>query len=55
MPQHTGIRSLLPSALSLFRHILTHDRLNTSNESVRRLAIMYVNKMDKKRKYEEEE
>ena len=36
-------------------HILTHDRLNMSNETLRHLAIMYVNKMDKNRKCDEEE
>ena len=42
-------------AFSLFGHILTHDRLNMSNETLRHLAIMYVNKMEEKRKCEEEE
>ena len=42
-------------AFSLLGHILTHDRLNMSNETLRHLAIMYVNKMDKKRKCDEEE
>ena len=39
----------------LLGHILTHDRRNMSNETLRHLAIMYVNKMDKKRKSEEEQ
>ena len=38
----------------LLGHILPHDRLNMNNETLRHLAIMYVNKMDKKRKCEEE-
>ena len=42
-------------AFSLLGHILTHDRLNMSNETLCHLAIMYVNKMDKKRKCDEEE
>ena len=42
-------------AFSLLGHILTHERLNMSNETLRHLAIMYVNKMDKKRKSEEEQ
>ena len=42
-------------AFSLLGHILTHDRCNMSNETLRHLAIMYVNKMDKKRKSEEEQ
>ena len=39
----------------LFCFVLTHDRLNMSNETLRHLAIMYANKMDKKRKCDEEE
>ena len=42
-------------AFSLLGHIVTHDRRNMSNETLRHLAIMYVNKMDKKRKSEEED
>ena len=42
-------------AFSLLGHILTHERGNMSNETLRHLAIMYVNKMDKKRKSEEEQ
>ena len=42
-------------AFSLLGHILTHDRRDMSNETLRHLAIMYVNKMDKKRKSEDEE
>ena len=42
-------------AFSLLGHILTHERLNMSNETLRHLAIMYVNKMDKERKSEEEQ
>ena len=42
-------------AFSLLGHILTHERLNMSNETPRHLAIMYANKMDKKRKSEEEQ
>ena len=33
----------------------THDRLNISNGTLRHLAVMYVNKMDKRPKCEEEE
>ena len=40
---------------SVLGHILTHDHLNMSIETSRHLAIMYVNKMDKKRKPEEKE
>ena len=36
-------------------HIQAHDCLNMSNETLCHLAIMYVNKMDKKRECEEEE
>ena len=42
-------------AFSLLGFTLTHDRLNMSTETLRHLAIMYVNKMDKKRKCEEEQ
>ena len=42
-------------AFSLLGHILTHDRPNMRNEMLCHLAIMYVNKMDKKRKCEEEQ
>ena len=42
-------------AFSLLGHILTHDRLNMSNRTLHHLAIMCVNKMDKKRKCDEEE
>ena len=52
MPQHTEICSLLPLAFSLLGRILTHDCHNMSNETLRHLAIMYVKKMDKKRKGE---
>ena len=55
MPQHTEMCSLLPLALRLLGHILTHDRLNMSDENLHHLAIMYVTKMDKKRKCEEQE
>ena len=55
MPHHTEIWSLLPLAFSLMGHIRTHDRLNMSNETLRHLAIVCVNKMDEKRKCEEEE
>ena len=46
MPQHTERCSLLPLGFSLLGHIRTHDRLNMSNETVRHLAIVYVNKME---------
>ena len=55
MPQRTEICSVLPLAFSRLGHILTHYGLNMSNEMLRHLSIMYVNKMDKKRKCEEEE
>ena len=57
MPQHATAHwnVLLRLACSLLGHILTHDRLNMSNETLRHLAIMYVKKAYKKRKYEEEE
>ena len=42
-------------AFSLLGRILTHDRFNMSNETLRHLAIMYVNKTGEKRKYDEEE
>ena len=42
-------------AFNLLGHILTHEHLNMSNETLRHLAIMYVNKMAKKCKYEEEQ
>ena len=41
--------------LNLLGHILTHERLNMSNEMLHHSAIMYVNKMAKKSKSEEEE
>ena len=44
----------LERAFNLLGHILTHEHLNMSNEMLRHLAIMYVNKMAKKCKYEEE-
>ena len=46
---------MLPLAFSLLGHILTHERLNMSDETLRHLAVIYVNEMDKKRKREEEE
>jgi len=55
MLRHTEICSLLPLAFSLLGHIVMHDHLNMRNETLRHLAIMYVNNMDKKRKCEEEE
>jgi hypothetical protein len=42
-------------AFSLLGHILTHARLNMSAETLRHLAIMCVNKMDRKWKCAEEE
>ena len=42
-------------AFSMLGHILTHDRYNMRNEMSRHLAIMYVDKMDTKRKCDEEE
>ena len=42
-------------AFSLLEHIVTHDCLNMSNETLHHLAIMYVNKIDKKRICDEEE
>ena len=50
-----GFACHVKRAFSLLGHILTHDRLNMSNETLRHLAIMYANKMDKKRKCDEEE
>ena len=35
-------------AFNLLGHILTQDRLNMSNETLRHLAIMYVNKMTRR-------
>ena len=45
----------LERAFSLLGHILTHERLNMSNETLRHLAIMCVNRIDKKQKSEEEQ
>ena len=42
-------------AFTLLRHILTHNRLKMSNETLPYLAIMYVNKMDKRLKCDKEE
>ena len=42
----------LERAFSLLGHILTHDCLNLSRDTLRHLAVMYVNKMDKKRNCE---
>ena len=36
---------------SLMGHILTHDCLHMNNDTLLHLAIMYVNKMDKKWQY----
>ena len=55
MPPRTEFCSLLPLAFRLLGRILTHDCLNISNETLRHLAIVYVNEMYKKRKCEEEE
>ena len=46
-------RSPHPMAFSLMGHILTHDclHMNTDCDTLLHLAIMYVNKMDKKWQY----
>ena len=36
-------------------HILTHDRLHMSTDTVRGLAIMYVDKMDKRQNISKKE
>ena len=42
-------------AFSLLGHILTHDCLNMSSETLHHLAMMCVDKMDRKWKCEEEQ
>ena len=42
-------------AFNLLGNILTHDHLNMRNEMLHHLAIMYVDKLDKKPKCEEEQ
>ena len=54
LPQRTEGCSLLPLAFGLLGHIRTHGGLNMRNETLRHLAIVYVNEMDKKWKCEEE-
>ena len=36
-------------AFSLLGHILTHDCLNMSHETLHQLAVIYINKMDQKK------